>query len=138
MTIRSANSTQYPILIDIWETSVKASHDFLTVADINTLKPLILEQYFDAVNLFIIEHNQHIHGVIGAHKDNIEMLFISPDCQGKQLGKKLVHYAIHHLNVTKVDVNEQNPKAYGFSGNESLSIGSTKPAFSHFTYATYY
>ena len=33
---------------------------------------------------------------------------------GTGIGKKLVTYAINHLQVTKVDVNEQNIQAVGF------------------------
>ena len=34
--------------------------------------------------------------------------------RGTGIGKKLVTYAINHLQVTKVDVNEQNIQAVGF------------------------
>ena len=44
----------------------------------------------------------------------IEMLFLSPEQIGIGLGKKLLNFAIHDLNANKVDVNEQNTKAFGF------------------------
>jgi putative acetyltransferase len=42
------------------------------------------------------------------------MLFMHPAYRGKRIGKTLLEYAINNLNVTKVDVNEQNEQAVGF------------------------
>jgi len=42
------------------------------------------------------------------------MLFISPDAQGHGIGSALCQYAIEYLGATKVDVNEQNPRAREF------------------------
>lgn len=42
------------------------------------------------------------------------MLFVDPAARGQGIGKELVMYAIHTLNVHSVDVNEDNPQAAGF------------------------
>ena len=42
------------------------------------------------------------------------MLFVSPNCFGKGMGKQLVRTAIEHYHIRYVDVNEQNPQAEGF------------------------
>lgn len=41
-------------------------------------------------------------------------MIIGNNYRGTGIGKKLVTYAINHLQVTKVDVNEQNIQAVGF------------------------
>ncbi len=51
MDMRLATKSDYPTLIDIWERSVRATHDFLSERDIEELRPLILGSYFDAVEL---------------------------------------------------------------------------------------
>lgn len=43
------------------------------------------------------------------------MLFIHPEYRGKSIDKTLLDYSIHPLNVTKVDVNEQNEQAVGLN-----------------------
>lgn len=43
-----------------------------------------------------------------------EHSYIVNNYRGTGIGKKLVTYAINHLQVTKVDVNEQNIQAVGF------------------------
>ncbi len=115
MNIQDVTKKNYQELIDIWEASVRATHDFLPEDNIAELKPLILEQYFDAVDLRCYkDSNDRILGFIGVADSNIEMLFVDPDYIGRKIGRKLTEYAIENLGASKVDVNEQNPDAIGF------------------------
>lgn len=112
--IQIATKEDFPILIKIWERSVRATHDFLPEAEINELKPLILNEYFQHVLLHKYTQDNQIIGFIGTSPDNIEMLFIEPNFRGQGIGKALTLFVIEKLNIQKVDVNEQNPQAVGF------------------------
>jgi len=128
MKIGNVEKTDYLKLIDIWEKSVRATHGFLSEDDISFLKPLILEQYFDAVDLRCAKNDfDEILGFIGVADKNIEMLFISPDFRGEGIGSQLVKYAIDHQNSTKVDVNEQNPQAVAFYEHIGFTIIGRSP-----------
>lgn len=107
--------SDYEALLNIWENSVRATHDFLKEEDLQFFKPLILNEYFHQVNLFC-HKNSHfeITGFMGIADSNLEMLFISPISRGKGIGKKLLIYAIEQQKVKRVDVNEQNSQAVGF------------------------
>ena len=106
---------EYEEIVDIWEESVRATHHFLKEEDIEYFKPLILNTYLDAVELRCIKNeNEKILGFLGVADQNLEMLFIRPKFRGKKIGKTLLDYSIDKLNVTKVDVNEQNEQAVGF------------------------
>jgi putative acetyltransferase len=50
MNIQKVTKENYQELINVWEASVGATHNFLPEEKIAELKPLILEQYFDAVD----------------------------------------------------------------------------------------
>lgn len=54
MNIEKIEKADHLKLIEIWEASVRASHDFLAEDDLQELKPLILEQYFDAVDIKLV------------------------------------------------------------------------------------
>lgn len=113
--ISDISASEYQEVIDVWEASVRATHDFLLEEDIAYFKPLILEHYLDAVQLKAWrDENNKILGFSGVADGNLEMLFIHPDSRGKGIGKALLEYSITNLNVTKVDVNEQNEQAVGF------------------------
>lgn len=114
-TIEPVVPNEYPEVTDVWEASVRATHHFLTESDILYFKPLILNDYLKAVELSCIKDDKgRILGFMGVHGDSLEMLFIHPDARGQGIGKQLLLHSIHHLNVQKVDVNEQNPQALGF------------------------
>lgn len=107
--------TEYQELVDLWESSVRATHNFLKEEDIAYFKPLILNTYLDAVELKCVRSTDNkIVGFLGVADYNLEMLFIHPEYRGKKIGKALLEYSICKLLVTNVDVNEQNEQAVGF------------------------
>jgi putative acetyltransferase len=113
--IEKPTKSDYEELIEIWEAAVRATHHFLPESEIAFFRPLILAQYFDAVNLFCVRNDAgKILGFLGTSDYKIEMLFIHPDYFGKGIGKLLTLYAINELKIRKVDVNEQNPQAVSF------------------------
>ncbi|WP_319468206.1 GNAT family N-acetyltransferase [uncultured Pseudodesulfovibrio sp.] len=115
MNIEHVDRNAYDALLAVWESSVRATHDFLQNEDIEALRPLILEQYFEAVELRCAKNPEgKLLGFCGVAEGNLEMLFVASENQGKGVGKALCLYAIEKLGITKVDVNEQNPQAIGF------------------------
>ncbi|BAN97576.1 hypothetical protein E05_28100 [Plautia stali symbiont] len=115
MAISKVSKEEYHLLIQVWEAAVRATHHFLNEQDILRLRHLILENYFDAVDLRKMTNENHgIVGFIGLQDENIEMLFVSPAHHKKGIGARLVHYTIRYLSAKKVDVNEQNAAALGF------------------------
>lgn len=114
VTIEVPTVTDYVELVSVWEASVRATHDFLKEEDILFYKPLILNEYLKAVDLFCIKDNDTITGFMGLSESSIEMLFIHPAFRGSGIGKILLQFAINELKANKVDVNEQNDQALGF------------------------
>lgn len=111
--IREIKVTDYPRLIEIWESAVIHTHDFLNKEDFVYYKEQ-LPLYFQHVTLFGFEQEGVLAGFMGVAEGNLEMLFIDNEYRGAGIGKKLIVYAIANLEVTKVDVNEQNIQAVGF------------------------
>ena len=115
MKVDTVSQRDYKELIELWEASVRATHDFINAEYIAFLRPLILDKYFEHVDLHCVKDHCHkILGFIGVADKNIEMLFVSPDCIGQGIGTLLTKYAIEHMDAIKVDVNEQNLPAIGF------------------------
>ena len=115
-TISEVKPNEHDILLDIWESSVRATHHFLKEENILFFKQTIHEhKYFEMVEIACVrDTNNHILGFLGTSEDNLEMLFVHADAIGKGVGKALLKHAIQVAQVTKVDVNEQNEKAVGF------------------------
>ena len=102
-------------ILDAWESSVRATHDFLSEKDIISIKFQVKEGVKYVNNLLCVrDENDIIKAFMGIHDFKIEMLFVSNESRGSGIGKRLVEHAIEVLNVNYVDVNEQNPQALGF------------------------
>ena len=102
-------------ILKVWESSVKATHLFLTQSDIISLRPFVEEGVKFISHLAVLrDENDTIQAFIGVHDHKIEMLFVNDTCRGKGLGKHLVSWAINTLDVKFVDVNEQNEQGLGF------------------------
>lgn len=101
-------------LLSIWEASVRASHHFLTEADIVRLAPQAEGALRHIETLWVVEDDRRPIGFMGVQERKIEMLFLHPDYFRKGLGKELVQRAFDELSVEFVDVNEQNPDAKMF------------------------
>lgn len=115
MIIIQPSPQSYDELLTLWEASVRSTHHFLTEEDIQMYKPVILEEYFPALELYItLNEEGRIAAFIGLNGERIEVLFVHPNDQGKGYGKLLMEYAIHEKHIYKVDVNEQNEQARGF------------------------
>lgn len=113
--IDTISKTEFPEVVVVWEASVRATHHFLKEEDILYFKPLILNEYLNAVQLGCIRNtDKEIIGFMGVADRQLEMLFIHPEYRGMGVGKSLLTYSIHELNVNKVDVNEQNEQAVEF------------------------
>lgn len=113
VAVRDEKTIAY--LMKIWESSVKATHTFLTEDNIENLKPYVRCALKEIKGLysFSIEENI-ICGFIGIEEEKIEMLFIEADSRRKGIGKKLLSYGIDILKANYVDVNEQNIQGVHF------------------------
>jgi putative acetyltransferase len=104
-----------PRLLEVWEASVRATHAFLTEADVQSLKPLVLDGVFALPDLWCARDSSGLLvAFLGVADGNMEALFVDPAWRGAGLGRRLAEYGMSALGVTRVDVNEQNPEARGF------------------------
>lgn len=102
-------------LLEVWESSVKATHLFLSENEIKSIKKYVPQALREIPHLFIVKNgNQFPVGFMGIAEQHLEMLFISQEERGKGFGKKLLKYGIEKYSVNDLAVNEQNPLAKGF------------------------
>src|SRR5436305_1695783 len=104
----------FPRVVEVWEGSVRATHHFVTEADILFFKPLVRDE-LPSVELACVRDNRGIvAGFIGVAQGKIEMLFVDPAWRGHGIGRRLINHAVEKLDATTLDVNEQNEQALGF------------------------
>lgn len=102
-------------LTELWERSVRATHDFLSEAEINKIKLYVPDAFRHVPSLTVAkDETGALLGFIGTADHRIEMLFVEPNCRGQGIGKKLLMHAVETEKTNEVTVNEQNPQAVGF------------------------
>jgi putative acetyltransferase len=100
-------------LLAVWESSVRATHDFLKEDDVKYLRPFVEQGLQEVPLLFYAEENGSPCAFLGMEGDSIEMLFVAAEARGRGIGSALMRQALA-LGASRVDVNEQNPQALGF------------------------
>lgn len=105
----------YARVVEVWEASVRATHTFVSEADIEVIKPLVRDGLPDVPHLLgVRERAGQVAGFIGVENGKVEMLFVHPAWRGQGIGRRLLSYAVMTLGASELDVNEQNPQAIGF------------------------
>lgn len=102
-------------MLRIWESSVKVTHLFLSEKEIESIKRYVPQALRDIPQLIVAENeNKRYVAFAGIDGRKLEMLFVSTENRGKEIGKQLLKYAIDVYGVRELTVNEQNPLAIGF------------------------
>jgi GNAT superfamily N-acetyltransferase len=114
-TIKPRGEALLSALLPLWESSVKASHDFLTEAGLRELGPMVREKLREVATLTVCrDESGRIIAFMGCERKRLEMLFVEPLAWGQGAGGRLLAWAVQDLGVDYVEVNQQNPRAIGF------------------------
>lgn len=102
-------------LLTVWEASVRATHLFLSDAEILQIKEYVPQALQGIAHLIVAEDDAGAAvSFMGIEDGRLEMLFLSPAARGQGLGRRLLEYGITRYGVRELTVNEQNPQAVGF------------------------
>ena len=112
MKVRKARAEDHQTLLDIWEQSVRASHDFLSEQDIQSLIPVVRDQALASLEVWVLcDESLAPIGFMGLDNNRLEALFIVPTSIRQGGGRLMLEHARKLKGSLYVDVNEQNPRA---------------------------
>ncbi len=110
-------------LLDIWESSVRATHLFLSESEIEKIKEYVPQAIREIPHLVVAEDDGGVPAAfMGIAGRKLEMLFISGEKRGRGYGKALLGYGMEVYGVNELAVNEQNPQAIGFYGHMGFQV----------------
>lgn len=102
-------------LLQLWEASVRATHDFLTESEIARIGAYVPGALQGVCHLVAAKREDgSLAAFLGVEGRRIEMLFVAPEERGKGIGRALVSFAAEKFAADEVTVNEQNVQAVGF------------------------
>ena len=101
-------------LLAVWESSVRATHLFLTEDEILRIRDYVPQALNGVAHLVIAEENGRSMAFMGVADGCLEMLFVEAEYRGRGCGKALLQCGMERYGVDSLTVNEQNPQAVGF------------------------
>ena len=118
MHVRQARPADRASLLGVWLRSVRATHTFLSEADIELLSPKVGAYLAsESTDFFVaIADDGAIAGFMGLGGDEIESLFLDPAYLRRGIGTRLIDEAraLRPGVDLLLDVNEQNSGAVAF------------------------
>jgi len=113
--VHTVRAEEHDRLLEVWEASVRATHQFLSESDIQFFKPLVLPELIGLDRLSCVRDEQgSLVGFVGIAGNRMEALFVHPDWHRAGIGRRLARYAAVEAGADLVDVNEQNHAAVAF------------------------
>lgn len=113
--VQDRNTQLLTELLNIWEDSVRATHLFLSDAEIKGIKKYVPQALGNVKHLIITENDYGKPiAFMGVENSRLEMLFLLSAERGAGLGRQLLDRGIRDYRIQEVTVNEQNPQAVGF------------------------
>ena len=81
-------------LVELWEVSVRATHDFLSEEDIRGIRTYVPDALRSIADLRIVRDAEGVPvAFMGCDGRRLEMLFVDPACRGAGVGTALVREA---------------------------------------------
>jgi putative acetyltransferase len=115
MKVSGIQADEYGRATELWEASVRATHGFVTEADLGVFRPLVGASFGQFAQLAgLRDDDGQLVGFVDVENGKVEMLFLDPAIRGQGGGKLLLEHAVEVFGASTLDVNEQNPRAVGF------------------------
>lgn len=105
-------------LVDLWEDSVRNSHEFLTENDIVLMKSEVRELLMASENTIVATDDETFLGFLGLRHNRIEMLFVHPKFFKRGVGTALLREvflrSLKQYESVVVDCNMENSRGLRF------------------------
>lgn len=128
MEVSTIRPEEYDRATEVWEASVRATHDFVSESDIELFRPMVRQAFGEIEQLAVLrDDDELLVGFAGVVDRKLEMLFLDPAVRGQGGGKLLLQHALTKFEATSLDVNEQNPQAIGFYLHHGFEVTGRSP-----------
>lgn len=112
--IRQANTNDFNALTEIWFNASVKAHDFIPEIYWKNNKVKMQNTYLPMSEVYLAADTTKIHGFIALVENTIAAIFISPEQQGKGIGKLLINHAKSIRNNLELNVYQQNTNSVRF------------------------
>lgn len=112
--IRGSIDNDIEAILDIWLSASIESHDFIEPAFWESQVESMRNIYLPSSDVYVYEHHGEVVGFYALHNDTLAAIFVSPQHQGKGIGKKLIAHAEKQCGALSLTVYKENERSVRF------------------------
>jgi putative acetyltransferase len=113
-TIRPTGPADGDTLVEIWRSSVHATHDFVSKQDLAEIEAEVREIVALEPLWLALDAAGEPLGFLGLSTNAVDALFVAAEHRGTGVGRALIDFAKSRHSWLITIVNEQNEQALGF------------------------
>ncbi|MEO9333873.1 N-acetyltransferase [Ectopseudomonas guguanensis] len=112
--IRPYHPTDSDAVLDLWLKASILAHDFVPESFWREQLPAMRELYLPQAETLVLEEKGQVLGFASLHEQRLAALFVSPDAQGRGLGRRLLDDAKRRRDSLELGVYRANARAVAF------------------------
>lgn len=112
--IRPYHPTDSDAVLDLWLRASILAHDFVPESFWREQLPAMRELYLPQAETLVLEEKGQVLGFASLHEQRLAALFVSPDAQGRGLGRRLLDDAKSRRDSLELGVYRANARAVAF------------------------
>jgi len=112
--IRKLKAEETNDVLDIWVKASIEAHSFVSREFWKSRMDVMRDTYIPASDTYVFEENGIIKGFFSLHNDTLAAMFVSPESQGRGIGRRLMDKAKSLRNSLELTVYKENPKSVDF------------------------
>lgn len=112
--IRPYRSSDSETVLTLWLDASIQAHDFVPKAFWQEQLPAMREHYLPQAETLVLEENGQALGFLSLHEQRLAALFVSPNAQGRGIGRQLLDEAKRRRDSLELSVYCANTRAVAF------------------------
>ncbi|WP_063659643.1 N-acetyltransferase [Aliivibrio fischeri] len=120
--IRQYTPQDINAVLDIWLNSSIKAHDFVSaefwVSQVDNMRDI----YIPASKTYVAEIDSKVVGFYSLYENMLAAFFVSPEYQGKGIGKQLISHAKEQCPMLTLNVYSENVASYQFYLSQGFTV----------------
>ncbi|OEA47888.1 GNAT family N-acetyltransferase [Vibrio parahaemolyticus] len=120
--IRKYNENDIDSVLEIWLNASVKAHDFISVEFWESQVENMRNIYIPVSETYVYQAESKVAGFYALYENNLAAIFVSPELQGKGIGKQLLSHAKDQRAVLSLSVYKENQVSYQFYLSQGFKV----------------
>ncbi|KDM89886.1 N-acetyltransferase [Photobacterium galatheae] len=120
--IRTFTTADMEPVLNIWLAASLKAHDFIPAdfwqSQVENMRTL----YLPASAVYVYEDEETVKGFYALYDNQLAAIFVTPEAQGKGIGKTLLNHAKMQREMLSLNVYQRNQASYQFYLSQGFEV----------------